>query len=128
MVSENPFSPLASAHQVLEGIDQSGSEDCVARQIGAAREAGELLKAAGSNVLFLGSATATVEDNEMLMRLASAVGAEAPRFIDRRGSQEGDDWLVSSDPAPNTAGCLRLGMAPVDPALLAGAVAACAHS
>ena len=89
----------------------------------AAREAGELLKAAGSNVLFLGSATATVEDNEMLMRLASAVGAEAPRFIDRRGSQEGDDWLVSSDPAPNTAGCLRLGMAPVDPALLAGAVA-----
>ena len=35
-------------------------------------------------------------------------GAEAPRFIDRRGQQEGDDWLISSDPAPNTAGCLRL--------------------
>ena len=89
----------------------------------AAREAGERLKAAGANVLFLGSAMATVEDNEMLMRLASAVGAEAPRFIDRRGTQEGDDWLVSSDPAPNTAGCLRLGMEPVDPALLASAVA-----
>jgi NADH-quinone oxidoreductase subunit G len=89
----------------------------------AAREAGRLLKDAGSNVLFLGSAYATVEDNYLLMRLAEAVGAEAPRFIDRRGQAEGDDWLISSDPAPNTAGCERLGMQPADPALLASQVA-----
>ena len=89
----------------------------------AAREAGRLLKDAGSNVLFLGSAYATVEDNYLLMRLAAAVGAEAPRFIDRRGQAEGDDWLISSDPAPNTAGCERLGMQPADPALLASQVA-----
>ncbi len=76
----------------------------------AAREAGRLLKEAGSNVLFLGSAYATVEDNYLLQKLAESVGADAPRFLDTRGQAQGDDWLVSSDPAPNTAGCLRLGM------------------
>ena len=90
----------------------------------AAREAARLVEEAGSNVLFLGSAYATVEDNYLLARLAEAVGAEAPRFIDRRGQAEGDDWLVSSDPAPNTAGVERLGFTPVDPALLASQVAA----
>ena len=89
----------------------------------AAREAGRLVKEAGSDVLFLGSPYATVEDNYLLMRLAQAVGAEAPRFIDRRGQRADDGFLVSDDPAPNTEGCLRLGMQPVDPALLAGAVA-----
>ncbi|WP_420456315.1 2Fe-2S iron-sulfur cluster-binding protein [Rubrivirga sp.] len=87
----------------------------------AAREAGQLLRDAGSNVLFLGSAFATVEDNHLLMKLAASVGADAPRFIDRRGQAEGDGWLISSDPAPNTAGCLRLGMEPVDPAMLGAA-------
>jgi NADH-quinone oxidoreductase subunit G len=89
----------------------------------AAREAGRLLTEAGANVLFLGSALATVEDNVLLVKLAEAVGAEAPRFIDRRGESTDDGFLVSDDPAPNTEGCLRLGMEPVDPALLAGAVA-----
>ena len=89
----------------------------------AAREAGRLLNDAGSNVLFIGSAYATVEDNYLLTRLAEAVGAQAPRFIDRRGTQEGDDFLISDDPAPNTAGCLRLGMEPLDPALLPSAAA-----
>ena len=89
----------------------------------AAREAGALLEAAGSGVLFLGSAFATVEDNYLLVKLAEAVGAEPPRFIDRRGQWDGDDWLHSSDPAPNTEGCLRLGMEPVDPALLASTAA-----
>ena len=89
----------------------------------AAEEAGRLLKDAGSDVLFLGSPFATVEDNYLLVRLAEAVGAEAPRFVDRRGAWDGDDWLHSTDAAPNTEGCLRLGMTPVDPALLAGAAA-----
>ena len=89
----------------------------------AAREAGRLVAEAGSNILFLGSPYATVEDNYLLVRLAEAVGAEAPRFLDRRGQQEGDDFLVSTDPAPNTGGCERLGMQPADPALLASQVA-----
>ena len=89
----------------------------------AAREASRLLGKAGADVLFLGSPYATVEDNYLLMRLADAVGAQPPRFIDRRGQQDGDDFLISTDPAPNTQGCLRLGMEPADPALLAGAVA-----
>ena len=89
----------------------------------AAREAARLLQEAGSNILFLGSPYATVEDNYLLVRLAELVGAETPRFIDHRGQWDGDDWLVSTDPAPNTAGCERLGMQPVDPALLASQVA-----
>ncbi|MEM1116874.1 MAG: 2Fe-2S iron-sulfur cluster-binding protein [Bacteroidota bacterium] len=90
----------------------------------AATEAARLVRDAGANILFLGSAHATVEDNYLLAKLAASVGAEAPRFIDRRGQQEGDGWLISSDPAPNTAGVERLGFAPVDPALFASQVAA----
>ncbi|MEM0962397.1 MAG: 2Fe-2S iron-sulfur cluster-binding protein, partial [Bacteroidota bacterium] len=88
----------------------------------AAREAGRLLQEAGPDVLFIGSSFATVEDNYLLMRLAEAVGAEAPRFVDHRGQWQGDDWLISSDQSPNTEGCLRLGMQPIDPPLLRGQV------
>ena len=87
----------------------------------AARQAGQLLREAGSNVLFLGSPYATVEDNYLLARLAEAVGAQAPKFIDRRGEWTDDGFLVPDDPAPNTEGCLRLGLTPVDPALLKSA-------
>ena len=89
----------------------------------AAREAGRLLKAAGSDVVFLGSSFATVEDNYLLVKLAASVGADAPQFIDHRDQWEGDDWLISSDQSPNTEGCLRLGMTPVDPAVFRGRVA-----
>ncbi len=89
----------------------------------AAREAGRLVAEAGADVLFLGSAHATVEDNYLLVRLARAVGAATPRFIDRRGQAVDDGFMASDDPAPNTQGCLRLGLQPVDPAMLAGAVA-----
>ena len=89
----------------------------------AAREAGRLVKEAGSRILFVGSASATVEDNYLLVRLAQAVGAETPRFLDRRGEASDDGFLVSDDPAPNTAGCLRLGMTPVDPGMLSSQVA-----
>ena len=69
----------------------------------------DLLKGAGSNVLFVGSAHATVEDNHLLARLADAVGAEAPVFVGHAREGSGDGWLVSDDPAPNTAGVERLG-------------------
>ncbi len=89
----------------------------------ATAETGRLLQEAGSDVLFLGSPYATVEDNFLLMKLAEAVGAAAPRYVATAGTQAGDDFLVSSDPAPNTAGVERLGMEPLDAALAASQLA-----
>ncbi|HEX8299103.1 MAG TPA: (2Fe-2S)-binding protein, partial [Rubricoccaceae bacterium] len=90
----------------------------------ATAEAARLLAEAGSDVLFVGSPYATVEDNYLLARLAEAVGAAAPRYISRVGMAAGDGFLVSSDPAPNTAGVERLGFEPVDAALFASQAAA----
>ncbi len=87
-------------------------------------EAALLLKRAQGRVVFLGSAWATVEDNYLLMRLADAVGADAPQFIPYLQEGSGDGWLVSDDRAPNTQGCERLGMRPVDAALFAARVGA----
>ncbi len=81
-------------------------------------EAANLLKSANGKVVFLGSAFATVEDNYLLVKLAAAVGADAPQYISRIQAGSGDDWLISDDPAPNTQGCERLGMSPADPVLL----------
>ena len=89
----------------------------------AIAEAGRLLEAAGSDVLFVGSPFATVEDNYLLGRLAEAVGADAPRYLSRAGTVVGDDFLISSDPAPNTAGVERLGFRPIDAALFASQAA-----
>jgi NADH-quinone oxidoreductase subunit G len=72
----------------------------------------------GSRVLFLGSAYATVEDNYLLMRLASAVGAAAPSYIPHIHPGTGDDWLVTDDKTPNANGCERLGINPVDETLI----------
>lgn len=83
----------------------------------ATAEAARLLGEAGSDVLFVGSPYATVEDNYLLARLAEAVGAEAPRYVSRADTQAGDGFLVSTDPAPNTAGVERLGFQPIDAAL-----------
>ncbi len=81
-------------------------------------EAASLLKAANGKVLFLGSAYATVEDNYLLMKLAEAIGSEAPQYISHVEAGSGDDWLISDDRAPNTQGCERLDINPVDPVLL----------
>src|SRR5690606_5222741 len=57
---------------------------------------------------------ATVEDNYLLTRLAEATGAEVAGYVSYREAGSGDGWLISDDPAPNAAGCERLGMSPVD--------------
>ena len=80
----------------------------------ATNRAAELLKDAGADVLFVGSPYATVEDNYLLGQLADAVGADAPVYLDRRDEGSGDGWLISDDPAPNTAGCERLGFRSVE--------------
>ncbi len=76
--------------------------------------AAEHLKAAGSDVFFLGSAHAPVEDNYLLKRLAEAVGAPAPQYIPHIEHGAGDDWLITDDKTPNAQGCERLGINPVD--------------
>jgi NADH-quinone oxidoreductase subunit G len=81
--------------------------------------AASILKNAGPNVLFLGSAYATVEDNYLLQKLAKAVGADAPRYIPEVEVGRGDDWLMTDDRTPNAQGCERLGMQPVDEAMIA---------
>jgi len=68
----------------------------------------------GSEILFLGSAYATVEDNFLLTKLAAALGADAPRYIQHIEPGHGDDWLRTDDRTPNAQGCERLGIQPVD--------------
>jgi NADH-quinone oxidoreductase subunit G len=82
-----------------------------------------ILKDAGDAVLFLGSAHATVEDNYLLTRLASAIGAPAPVYIPHVEVGRGDGWLLTDDRSPNTAGCERLGIRPADFALLESRIA-----
>ena len=80
---------------------------------------GKLLSDAGKGkILFLGSAHATVEDNYLLSRLAEATGNAAPVFISHERDGSGDGWLVTDDRAPNTAGCLALGMEVIDSSIL----------
>ncbi|MDX1531278.1 MAG: 2Fe-2S iron-sulfur cluster-binding protein, partial [Rhodothermales bacterium] len=73
---------------------------------------------AGEDMLFLGSPYATVEDNFLLVKLAEAVGAPPPRYLRHVDRGRGDGWLISDDLAPNTQGCERLGMTPVDEEVL----------
>jgi len=72
----------------------------------------------GPEIIFIGSAFACVEDNFLLGQLASAVGAEAPTFIEHVSPGAGDDWLITNDKTPNADGCRRLGMHPLDAELL----------
>ena len=68
----------------------------------------------GSQVLFLASAHATVEDNYLLQRLASVVGGTVAGYLPDIESGRGDGWLLTDDRAPNAEGCERLGVFPVD--------------
>ncbi len=78
-------------------------------------KAASLLQAADpSKIVFLGSATATVEDNFLLARLATALGADAPRYIPHVEPGHGDGWLRTDDRTPNARGCELLGIRPVD--------------
>lgn len=77
--------------------------------------AGEILKSIdGSEILFLGSAYATVEDNYLLTRLAKSLGATPPTYIPHIVPGAGDGWLITDDKTPNANGCRRLGIYPVD--------------
>jgi len=72
----------------------------------------------GSRILFLGSATATVEDNYLLTKLAAKVGAATPMYLAHTEKGHGDNWLRTDDRTPNAQGCERLGMKVADVAAL----------
>jgi len=77
----------------------------------AYKAAGDCLNGVdGSRIQFLGSAFATVEDNYLLTKLASAVGSSAPLYIGHSEQGHGDNWLKTDDRTPNAQGCERLGM------------------
>ncbi len=81
----------------------------------ALQRAAAILKACeGSEVLFLASAHATVEDNYLLQSLAASVGGSVAGYLPDIETGRGDGWLVTDDRAPNAKGCERLGIMPVD--------------
>jgi len=68
----------------------------------------------GSRALFVGSAYATVEDNYLLTKLATAVGAPTPVYLPHVEEGHADGWLKTDDRAPNTQGCELLGIRAAD--------------
>ena len=85
----------------------------------AYERAGALLRGvSGDEVLFIGSAYASVEDNYLLSRLANHIGAPVPVYITHVEPDAGDGWLVTDDKTPNAQGCERLGILPIDRSML----------
>lgn len=80
----------------------------------AIQDTAEILGNIGKETLFLASAHATVEDNWMLMQLAEAVGGRVAGYIPHIEPGHGDGWLRTDDRAPNSQGCARLGLQPID--------------
>jgi NADH-quinone oxidoreductase subunit G len=85
-----------------------------------ARAAQELGSVDPSEILFIGSAHATVEDNYLLKQLADNMGADAPVYIPHVEPGAGDDWLITDDKTPNAQGCERLGILPIDAEMARG--------
>lgn len=84
----------------------------------AIQAAASVLKEAGRRAVFIASAHATVEDNWLLLQLAQATGGEVAGYIEHVEPGHGDDWLRTDDRTPNSEGCRRLGIMPVDKVLL----------
>ncbi len=72
----------------------------------------------GDEILFLGSAYATVEDNYLLTRMAEALGGSVAGYLPHTEPGHGDGWLRTDDRTPNAQGCERLGIPPLDAALV----------
>ncbi|MEX0820653.1 MAG: molybdopterin-dependent oxidoreductase [Rhodothermales bacterium] len=89
-------------------LERSSWEDAYARVADVLRDVD------GEEIVFLGSAHATVEDNYLLKKLADALGAPPPSYIPHVEPGAGDGWLVTDDKTPNADGCRRLGIQPVD--------------
>ncbi len=70
-----------------------------------------ILSSYKDEMLFIGSAYSTLEDNYALIKLAKELtGKEEVYYIPRVDESLGDDILRKSDMTPNTEGCKLLGM------------------
>ncbi len=74
----------------------------------------EILQSSAKKMLFIASAYATVEDNWMLLQLANAVGGTLAGYIPHVEIGHDDGWLCTDDRTPNSQGCERLGIQPID--------------
>ena len=99
-------------------VRQDGALTAASWQQAYARAAALLQAVDGSEILFLGSAYATVEDNYLLTQLAQALGADAPQYLPHVEPGHSDGWLRTDDRTPNAQGCHRLGIQPVDETLV----------
>lgn len=65
-------------------------------------------------ILFLGSAFASVEDNYVLQKHLKAAGVEEGYFTPNIKKGSGDGFLIDDDQYPNTNGCRLLGLKELD--------------
>ncbi|NBC28255.1 MAG: 2Fe-2S iron-sulfur cluster binding domain-containing protein [Bacteroidetes bacterium] len=63
-----------------------------------------------SEILFVGSPHASVEENYVLMSMANLLTGATPVFTPHIEKGSGDDFLITDDQAPNTNGCRLLGL------------------
>jgi NADH-quinone oxidoreductase subunit G len=65
-------------------------------------------------ILVIGSAHASVEENYSLARFSNLFGLNEPVFVPHIKSGTGDGFLITDDKAPNTNGCRLLGFTELD--------------
>ncbi len=63
-----------------------------------------------SDILFIGSPHASVEENYVLMSLSNLLAGSTPVFTPHIEEGAGDGFLLTDDQAPNTNGCRLLGL------------------
>jgi len=67
-----------------------------------------------SNVLTIGSAHASIEENYALQKFSTQLGLPSPVFTPDIKEDFGDGFLLTDDQAPNTEGCRLLGLEELD--------------
>ncbi|TVP98366.1 MAG: (2Fe-2S)-binding protein [Balneolaceae bacterium] len=65
-------------------------------------------------ILVIGSAHASVEENYSLARFSNLLGLNQPVFVPHIIEGTGDGFLITDDQAPNTNGCRLLGFTELD--------------
>lgn len=91
----------------LSGAKKSGDVPVSVEE--ATKRAGQLLHGAKGEILFIGSAYASLESNWMLQQVAAQFGAKHIAYVSDVQAGSGDGWLISEDKTPNAAACELLG-------------------
>ncbi len=74
----------------------------------------QIESSASDELLFVGSAHASVEENYLISKMANLLGAATPLFVPHIIEGSGDGFLLADDQAPNTSGCRLLGLQETD--------------